>query len=195
MLKKKEKKWKKSANLRGGRDEAALGRNTGLSSFITARDLHSTLFPTVTHKTKREQRRREGVDDILVQPCMIIKPKQEISRTTWQRGGCHHAAGRSDGERYFCYSSFLLHLICLRAFYQQENFFFKYIYIYCTLSQLELQLKAKANNSSDGCIIAFCGTIIAVSFCNTNSPCHTQTHMIVSSSGEVSSGDEKKKML
>lgn len=148
--------------MRRGRDEAALGRNIGLSSFITARDLHSTLFPTVTHKTKREQRRREGVDDILVQPCMIIKPKQEISRTTWQRGGCHHAAGRSDGERYFCYSSFLLQLICLRAFYQGETFFFL-IYI-CTLSQLVLQLKAKANNSSDGCIIAFCGTIIAVSF-------------------------------
>lgn len=50
----------KSTNLWGGRDEPALGKNIGLSSFITARDLCSTLFPTVTRKTRGEERRGRG---------------------------------------------------------------------------------------------------------------------------------------
>lgn len=51
---------KKSTNLWWGRDEPALGRNIGLSSFITASDLCSTLFPTVTRKTKGEEEEKRG---------------------------------------------------------------------------------------------------------------------------------------
>lgn len=60
-------------------------------------------------KTKGEERRREGVDDKLAQLSTIIKPKQEISGTTWQRGSCHRAAGCSDWGRYFCSSLNLTH--------------------------------------------------------------------------------------